>query len=273
MNCPVCGKETNPTSPTCIHCGASLIGPRSIDLDMPESKKETYRSNNLQKITGIDINQINRDEYVFEDNTKKKRKKGLGLNFSIPSLIMMALSALLLITFLVLFFINTKKEQCPKCKNDTTTQILNKGYTGIYSFIIPDDYIYISGNDTLITDTKTNIIINTPVKSVYNDINNEELKQLYLNAGYENAEVIEDKIENRPIKYVKFHSPDHFFADYYFQYSDDTVIYGQVSSVSEELITKEVKEIIHSIEINENQNISVSRAAFDYTQVFKNKEN
>lgn len=268
MRCPVCGKEVHPATSNCIHCGASLIGPRSIDLDLPEHQKQRYNNSNLQKITGININEINRDDdtsYKKEKSTKKKKRK----SGNIVSTILTLLSIALFVASILIFFFNKDDIKCPKCNKEEKTNIINKGFSGIYTFETPSDYIYTLGeNDTLISNTKINIVLFNPVNYQYGNINKEALLKQYHETGYQDAVITEDSLNNKKIIFISFSASDYHFTDFYYEYNNGTTIYGQISSTEANIIDDQVKNIIKSLEIKDNQNISVSRATFDYNKVF-----
>lgn len=271
MRCPICSKDVSPNSSTCIHCGASLTGPRSIDLDLPENQKEGYKSNNLQRITGININEINReDNNKYEKPRQKNNKGSKGKSKNVASIMMMIISSLLFISCIGLYFLNKDKCNCPKCKQTTENTIVqNKAYAGIYSFVTPEDYSYLQGEgDLLITNKKNNIILYNPVNINYSSINQEDLLKQYHDTGYVDAVLTNEKLGDKSICYISFSASDYQFTDFYYEYNQTAVVYGQASSSAGNPINDDFKNIIKSIVLIKNENAQVSKATFDYSKIF-----
>ncbi|MBQ6841232.1 MAG: zinc ribbon domain-containing protein [Bacilli bacterium] len=290
MKCPSCGNEVTENNNYCNKCGSSLYGPRSINLNDIGQGVNIAQSNNIQSITGIDINDlapgpqgtVQSNDFSPNKNEKKKRIKEKRdkepIKINLGTLIMVIVIVVLLGLSLVLYSQNNKLkvagskpcETIPTCGEEGECIQGIYGITSAYTFVMPSDWIYTqTANEAVLTNGTISILLFNTKNGLVDKVTSEALKNEYVNQGYVDATVVEDALNSKKIIYVSFASENMKFVDFYYQYNAEKVIYGQVSATEGELLTDDVKDIIASAAIQTNSNnITVGKANVNYENIF-----
>lgn len=281
MKCPSCGKEVNENTSYCPSCGSSLYGPRSINLsDLGGS--ETIQSNNIESITGIDINDISPIQGPIEDSktSKKVKEKKVKVpknrsskKIDFGTIIFLVIIAALLALCIYLFVENKKLKNSDKPlvtpPEETSCVEGYYGLTNSYTFLMPDNWIYTqTSNELVITNKIINLLVFKYAIGKVDHITADTLKNEYINQGYSIVTVAEDTLNSKKIMYVKYASNNINFVDFYYQYDSEKIIYGQISSSEFDILTTDVKNIISSITIQTRENnITVGKAPVLYENI------
>ena len=279
MKCPSCGKEVRDNMSYCDGCGALLYGPRSISLNDLGGGNNTIQSNNIKSITGIDINDLTPvgpnhfpEIKTQEENKKKKIPKG-DKKINIGTIIFLIVIGVLLAFCIYLFVQNNqlKNVDTPLVTPPVAEHCI-EGYYGLtnsYAFLLPDNWIYTqTENEVVLTNKEISMLIFKTAEGKVDHITAEALKSEYVKQGYSIVTVEESTLNSKKIMYVKFTTNDINFVDFYYQYDGEKVVYGQVSSSKNDLLTEDVKNIISSIVIQTRDNsITVGKAPVAYDNI------
>ena len=163
--------------------------------------------------------------------------------------------------------------QLKKNKNDNANDISYiEGYYGItnlYKFYIPNSWTYGENNDNIaLTNSEVSMIVYNYVDGHLDSINTNVLLNEYANNGYNSATSEESILNNHKIYYIKYSVGGIYFADFYYQYDSEKIIYGQISSLqNDNLISEDIKNIIISLNINNEKNISITKTPIDYDSI------
>ena len=275
MKCPNCGIDNSNEQVYCSSCGASLYGPRSINLNSNDETKSQYKSNDIKKITGIDINDLPIGQNVVSTAPKNDKPKKKNL-LSTSSLIFIFVIIILLILSIYLFTNNRRLSKTNNCPTTNKCVQLKEakgiyGATSKFVFYLPKDFRYSeSSNETILTNNNLSILLFGYENGQVDKITSETIKNRYNEDGFADALVHEDVLEQRKIIYVTFNSNNIYFADFYYQYDSEKFIYGQISSAAtSEVINDTAKEILSTIVIEENQKFQVIKAPVTYSKLFE----
>ena len=281
MKCPSCGKNVQENASYCNSCGAALFGPRSIDLNDLGGGKNTFQSNNITSITGIDINDITPVQNKKVEKPIKPRENNVKIPKDLPSkdvnigtIILLLVIASLLALSIYLFLENRKlkKVETPPLVTPPVVVDCVKGYYGLtnaYSFLLPNNWIYSqTASEVVLTNEKVSMLIFNYVKGKVDHITSDKLKNEYINQGYAIVTVEENTLNSKKIMYVKYSANNINFVDFYYQYDSEKIIYGQASSVAGEVLTEDVRNIIASVTIQtRNNNITIGKAPVSYQNI------
>ena len=276
MVCPNCGKENNNTD-YCSFCGSALYGPRNINLDNPNDSKQDTRNNNIESITGINIDNI---AMTVEHSKLDKQNPTIKLpefKITISSLILMGI-ILVLLSLCFYFGIENRKLRkdvndiaaikCNNKKEENSNAIL--GLTDNYAFKINQNWSYRqTSNAVVINNGNIAILVYLPENGQINKITTDVLANKYVEEGYTNAIASKDIINDHQIIYASFNAVGLNFIDFYYQYDSEKIIYGQISSKVDNFLSTEVKDIIASFNIHKQDNTSFNKAPVNYQNIFK----
>ena len=282
MKCPNCNKEVANDKNYCEFCGSPLYGPRSIDWNSfnnntnHSNNSKSNKNNNIKSITGIDINEIAINS-INETNAYSNQNNNDKKTFNIKkylNLILIIIIIFLLCIILVLIINNHNLKNNKNNDNNTISSCIEGyyGITSIYKFYMPNDYIYGENTDNIVlTNNNISILIYNYSLGHLDSVNISSLVNEYYNQGYKDTTSEENILNNHKIYYLKYTTSGISFTDFYYQYDSEKIIYGQISSSStSDLITENIKKIISSLIINnDNNNISISKAPINYDNILK----
>lgn len=257
MKCPSCSREANENNKYCDFCGASLFGPRSIDLstsNIGTNNVGQFHSNNIKSITGIDINEIAPVRPVVEDkkdySPKRPRNKKKNKSDSNVLVILLIIAVVVLtILCIVLFIVNLKGNDNKSSGKQNFNIEGIYGVSSNYMFYLPDEYLYhSSSNELIIYNDKVSINLYNSRKGQIDKITAQAMKKNYKDLGYD-VEVEEKVLSQKKIMYVIYTHEGVNFIDFYYQYDSEKIIFGQIGSKEKDLLNDDVRSIISSIKI------------------------
>lgn len=281
MKCPNCGKETSNEKDYCTSCGYALYGPQSILLNDTEINNNINK-NNINSITGIDINSISQNTSAYTPENRpsfEPEKKDDDPNYYAPEkknssldfkwiIIIILLGTIILLVFLL---INSKDDSKPSLSkpNDDPVQKVYEGYkvtTTTYSFDLPKEYEYYAAPDSLIIKNKDYSLKVYPLSTGKIDIvTSSTIKEKY--ASYESATLSEQIINRRKYISVSYSENGNNYLDIYYQFDGERVLYAQGMSPSA-LPSKDISNILSTFTINGNDNkLSFTDSTFVFDDV------
>ena len=290
MKCPSCGNEVPENNNYCNRCGASLYGPRSIDLNDISKGGTVIQSNNIQSITGIDINELaaastskNKERHTSETKEKiskkiKEKKEHIKLvNVSFGTIVLVAVIIGLMAVSIMLYLQNQKLKKAgtnPNLMCEEQTECIEGiyGITSNYSFVMPSDWLYTqSNNETILTNENISMLIFPSKTGKLDNLPLETIKTSYGEQEIIITDAKEESLHSKKVYYLSYTLNEMNFVDFYYQYNSEIVVYGQVSSKNSMVITDDVQDIISSIVIRmSGANITIGKAGVDYEKVFSN---
>jgi len=279
MKCPSCSREVNEDKKYCDFCGASLFGPRSINLNNMTGRNTIgtknvgpVQSNNIKSITGIDINEI---APVLPPEPAKKEnvftKFATNNKFNKKTLKIILIVFFLLVTlgvcvYLLVDNINMRNNQkvCEAVSNVDGYYSMTNNYT----FLIPKEYAYqSSGSELVLYNNKITITVYNTRKGQIDKISAASMKDNYSALGYA-VDVEESVLNQRKIMYVHFGYNNVNFTDFYYQYDSDQIIFGQIASEDKNYINKDIKQIISSFKIRPSEETFIEyNAPVNYNRI------
>lgn len=274
MKCPVCGRDVDKNSNSCPFCGASLYGPRSINLNMPDGSMPNAQDNNIGRITGIDINSLPKGELPPMSDKEKAKidKKKMNKFLDVSSKVVMVASLILFAVSIIMYFKN--KDDKPECPKQTCPKVKKDYYgsIGVVQFLVPEGFEYqTSGNSAAVTDGNLSIIINGTINYNFMDLTTDKLVNFYKEKGYLSATYLEDALDQKTIKLVQFSASNRKFYDFFYGLEDNIIVYGQLSAIEGDVLTEDSKKVISSLKLIEKEHTSITKVTIDYEDLFKNR--
>lgn len=287
VKCPSCGNEVPENNNYCNRCGASLYGPRSINLNDISKGGKVVQSNNIQSITGIDINELttnstsqNNDKPESESKEKLSKKikdKKSNINISFGTIILVAVIIGLMAVSIMLYLQNQKLKKAggnPNLMCEEQVECIEGiyGITSNYSFLMPNDWLYTqANNETILTNQNISLLIFPGREGKLENLPLDTIKNAYSNQAIPVVETKEESLHSKKIYYISYTLNEMNFVDFYYQYNSETIVHGQVSSKDSMVITDDVQDIISSIVIRLSEtNITIGKADINYENIFSN---
>lgn len=250
MLCPNCGKSNPDDKDFCELCGAALVGPKSMILNEPNPENKIDKDN-ISSITGIDLSKINQSTSAFNDfnisladtngNTgKKKKDPKIKIDFKFILLIIL----LAIIIVLSIYVMKVGKKTCPVSSSSGGYRVTTSNFV----FTMPTDYEYsehsINGN-LILRNGDVELVFYPLANGVIDNVQIDSLKAKY--TSYADARFNETTLKDRKAYIVDYAVNDYFYIDFYYQFSDGKILYGQGKSQDKNKVnSEEVKNIIGS---------------------------